>query len=119
MNENIGDSQREKHNIDIPCPYKSANINPSPQQLQSLSSLPWRAIVKHGLVRIPVSIFATGGGEPATRAAKAATAGIPIVFYIIRNPVELGWLASLNRPGGNMTGVNSMSEELATKNRRT
>jgi hypothetical protein len=49
MNENIGDSQREKHNIDIACPYKSANINPSPQQLQSLSSLPWRAIVKHGL----------------------------------------------------------------------
>jgi ABC-type uncharacterized transport system substrate-binding protein len=68
------------------------------------------------LVRIPVAVLATGGGEPAALAAKAATTTIPIVFDTTRNPVELGWVASLNRPGGNMTGVNQMVEELATKN---
>ena len=68
------------------------------------------------LVRIPVSVLATGGGEPAARAAKSATTSIPIVFDSARNPVKLGWVASLNRPGGNMTGVNQMVEELASKN---
>ena len=67
------------------------------------------------LVRIPVAVLATGGGEPAARAAKAATATIPIVFDAVRNPAERGMVASLNRPGGNMTGVNSMVEELVTK----
>jgi putative ABC transport system substrate-binding protein len=67
------------------------------------------------LVRIPVAVLATGGGEPAARAARAATTTIPIVFDTARNPVELGWVASLNRPGGNMTGVNQMVEELASK----
>jgi putative ABC transport system substrate-binding protein len=61
------------------------------------------------LVRIPVAVLATGGGEPAARAARAATTTIPIVFDTARNPVELGWVASLNRPGGNMTGVNRWS----------
>jgi putative ABC transport system substrate-binding protein len=67
------------------------------------------------LVRIPVSVLATGGGEPAAQAAKSATTSIPIVFDAGRNPVELGWVASLNRPGGNMTGVNQMVQELAAK----
>src|SRR6202035_259356 len=67
------------------------------------------------LVRIPVAVLATGGGEPAARAAKAATATIPIVFDAVGTPVERGMVASLNRPGGNMTGVNSMVEELVTK----
>src|SRR5450631_427976 len=67
------------------------------------------------LVRIPVAVLATGGGEPAAQAAKAATATIPIVFDAVRNPAERGMVASLNRPGGNMTGVNSMVEELVTK----
>jgi putative tryptophan/tyrosine transport system substrate-binding protein len=67
------------------------------------------------LVRIPVAVLATGGGEPAVRAARAATTTIPIVFDSTSNPVELGMVASLNRPGGNMTGVNQMVEELVTK----
>jgi putative tryptophan/tyrosine transport system substrate-binding protein len=67
------------------------------------------------LVRIPVSVLATGGGEPTARAAKSATTSIPIVFDSARNPVELGWVASLNRPGGNMTGVNQMVDELVAK----
>jgi putative ABC transport system substrate-binding protein len=67
------------------------------------------------LVRIPVSVLATGGGEPTARAAKSATTSIPIVFDSARNPLELGWVTSLNRPGGNMTGVNTMVDELVAK----
>jgi putative ABC transport system substrate-binding protein len=67
------------------------------------------------LASIPVSVFATGGGEPAAHAAKAASTSIPIVFDAARNPVELGWVATPNRTGGNMAGVSQMVEELATK----
>ena len=67
------------------------------------------------LVRMPVAVLATGGGEPAAGAARAATTTIPIVFDSSSSPVELGWVASLNRPGGSMTGVNQMVQELVTK----
>jgi putative tryptophan/tyrosine transport system substrate-binding protein len=67
------------------------------------------------LVRIPVAVLATGGGEPTARAAKAATTSIPIVFDSGTSPVELGLVGSLNHPGGNMTGVNQMVEEVVTK----
>ena len=67
------------------------------------------------LVRRRVSVIVATGGEPSGQAAKAATTTIPIVFDSTSSPVELGWVTSLNRPGGNMTGVNQMVEELVTK----
>jgi putative tryptophan/tyrosine transport system substrate-binding protein len=67
------------------------------------------------LVRRVVAVIVTTGGEPSARAAQAATTTIPIVFDSSSSPVELGMVASLNRPGGNMTGVNQMVEELVAK----
>ena len=67
------------------------------------------------LVRRQVAVIVATGGEPSGRAAMAATSTIPIVFDAGGSPVEQGMVASLNRPGGNMTGVNQMAEELVTK----
>src|SRR6516225_9396987 len=66
------------------------------------------------LVRRRVAVIVTPG-SPATLAAKAATTSIPIVFGIGGDPVQFGFVASLNRPGGNLTGFTNMSGELAVK----
>jgi putative ABC transport system substrate-binding protein len=66
------------------------------------------------LVRRGVNLIVTGG-TPATLAAKAATTTIPIVFILSTDPVEAGLVASLSRPGGNVTGVTGLNVELAPK----
>jgi putative tryptophan/tyrosine transport system substrate-binding protein len=67
------------------------------------------------LVRRPVTAIVAIGGTPSALAAKAATSTIPIVFYIGIDPIEFGLVASLNRPGGNMTGVAALQHELVAK----
>jgi len=70
------------------------------------------------LVRRQVAAIATPGSIVATLAAKHATATIPIIFGSPEDPVRLGLVASLARPGGNATGVNSFSQEVVSKRLR-
>ena len=67
------------------------------------------------LVGRPVAVITASGGLPVALAAKAASATVPIVFLTAEDPVKLGLVASLARPGGNMTGINFLTTEVSAK----
>jgi putative ABC transport system substrate-binding protein len=67
------------------------------------------------LVGLPVAAIFAAGGQPSTFAAKAKTSTIPIVFSAVSDPVQLGLVASLNKPGGNVTGMSMFAEDLWAK----
>jgi putative ABC transport system substrate-binding protein len=67
------------------------------------------------LLRVPVAVIVAVGGDPAALAAKSATTTIPVVATFSDDPVASGLVASLGRPGGNITGTSNLSTEMESK----
>ena len=67
------------------------------------------------LVNLRVAVLFAAGGTPSALAAKEATSTIPVVFSAVNDPVRLGLVPSLNRPGGNVTGMSLLNSELVAK----
>jgi putative ABC transport system substrate-binding protein len=67
------------------------------------------------LVNLRVAVLFAAGGPPSALAAKEATSTIPVVFSAVSDPVRLGLVPSLNRPGGNVTGMSFLNSELIAK----
>jgi putative tryptophan/tyrosine transport system substrate-binding protein len=92
----------ERQNVEIE--YRSAESENS--RLPALAA---------ELVHRQVAVIVAAGGSPSAVAAKEATATIPIVFGVAVDPVEVGLVASLTRPGGNLTGVANLNVEVGPK----
>jgi len=92
----------EGHNLTIEYRYANNDYNQLPEMAAYL-------------VRRRVAVILALGGSVVTRVAKAATTSIPIVFVQGQDPVAMGFVASLNRPGGNITGITFLSAELGPK----
>src|SRR5262245_23405200 len=90
---------------------KRSRLNTAGRKVASTGSRPWRLI----LVRSRVAVIAILGGTITVLAAKAATTTIPILFVTGGDPVKAGLVASLNRPGGNITGISMLSGALDSK----
>jgi putative tryptophan/tyrosine transport system substrate-binding protein len=69
----------------------------------------------HDLTGRPVNVIVAPGGAPAALAAKSATTTIPIVFEMGADPIAMGLVGTLNRPGGNLTGVTSLNVQVTPK----
>lgn len=67
------------------------------------------------LVKLQVKVLFAAGGPPSALAAKQATTTLPVVFSAVSDPVRLGLVPSLSRPGGNLTGMSFLNSELVTK----
>jgi putative ABC transport system substrate-binding protein len=92
----------EGQNVEIDYRWVEAQTN----QLPALAA---------ELIQRRVAVIVAAGGTPSAVAAKAATTTIPIVFGVAVDPVEVGLVASLNRPGGNVTGVTNLNVEVGPK----
>src|SRR5437868_2407687 len=79
------------------------------------NQMDWLPTLATDVARRRVAVIVASGGLAVAHAAKAATAAIPIVFIVGEDPVKLGLVTSLARPGGNLTGVNIFLAELIAK----
>jgi putative tryptophan/tyrosine transport system substrate-binding protein len=75
----------------------------------------WLPALAADLVARKVDVIVTQGGDASSLAAKSATSTIPILFHTVSDPVAIGLVTSLARPGGNLTGVSMLSAELMPK----